>query len=182
MGNVGERVGELRVREGTARPVGEAGGLVDLGLGEIVGQLFVGHRIPIAADHGGDLGVEEGLRDNAAEIPDDLQVLPGGMEDLDHVPVSHERHERVEAQALGQGVDEAGIGRIRTRHLDQTELGVIGGLAQEFRIDRDERMLAEAAADGRQGVGGGDQVHKAFITHPRKARESAIHTTHRSLT
>ena len=59
MGHVRKGIGQLRVGERAARPVGEAGGLVDLRLGEIVGELLVGHRVAVAADHGGDLGVEQ---------------------------------------------------------------------------------------------------------------------------
>ena len=44
VGDVGQRVGELRLGERPARPVGEARRLVDASLGEVVDELLVGNR------------------------------------------------------------------------------------------------------------------------------------------
>ena len=65
MRHVGERVGELRVAERPPRPVGEAVRLVERVAGDALDQLVVGDRIAIAEHHGGDLGVEDRMRDLA---------------------------------------------------------------------------------------------------------------------
>lgn len=157
MGDVRLGIDQLRLAERAARPVGEARGLVDARLGEVVHELLVADRIAEAADHGRDLGVEQRRRQDAAEHPDDLQVLPRGMEDLDHVLVAHQRHEGGEVEAVGQRVDHHGL--VGRGHLDQAELRVIGRLAQELGVDGDEGMRGEAGAGGGQLVGRVDQVH-----------------------
>jgi hypothetical protein len=158
MGDVGERVGQLRVGERPARPVGEARGLVDLGLRHVVDELLVGNRIAVAADHGGHLGVEERLRQQAAEQPDDLEVLPGGVEHLHHALVGHQGEERREVEVGRERIDEHAR-PVRPRHLDEAEFRIVGGLAHELRIDGDEGMRGETVAGLGEGVRGRDQVH-----------------------
>ena len=167
MGNVGERVSELCLGERAARPVGEARGLVDPRLGEVVGELLVGDRIAESAHHCRDLRVEQRLRHEFAEIPDDLEVLARRVENLHHRAVRHQRHERGEVHALRERVDKDRL--VRRGHLDQAELRIVGGLAQEFGVYRDEGVRSEAAARCGERIGRGDQVHEA-----RSSRSRAI--------
>ncbi len=44
------------------------------------------------------------------------------------------------------------------RDLRHAQQRIVGGLAQELGVDRDERMLRHAGADGGEVVGGGDQM------------------------
>ena len=63
-----ERVGELLGRQRPPRPVGEARGLVEVVAGDLLDQVDVAHRLAEAAHHGGDLGVEDRVRDQACLI------------------------------------------------------------------------------------------------------------------
>ena len=59
--------------------------------------------------------------------------------------VRHQVEQRGEIDAGGERVDDDGfVGRGHLRHAEQR---VIGGFAQEFGVDRDERMLRHARAN-----------------------------------
>ena len=51
--------------------------------GDLLHELVVGDAVAEAADHGGDLRVEHRMRDQAAEMEDDFDVLPRGVKDLE---------------------------------------------------------------------------------------------------
>ena len=80
---------QLLLGERPAAPVGEARGLVDAAVAGARDELVIGDRFAEAADHRGDLGVEQRLRQEAAELVDDLKILPRGVEHLDHALVAH---------------------------------------------------------------------------------------------
>ena len=73
-------------------------------------------------------------------VPDDLDVLARGVENLDHLLVRHQLEERLEVDAGRQRVDHHGL--VGRRHLRHAEQRVVGGLAQEFGVDGDEGMRA----------------------------------------
>ena len=98
MGDVGQRIVELLFRQRPVAPVGEARRLVELRAGDLLDELVVGDAVAEAADHGRDLGVEHRMRDQAAEMEDDLDVLPRGMEDLGHRLVGHQLEERLQGR------------------------------------------------------------------------------------
>ena len=82
--DVGHRVGDLGRRQRPARPVGEAVRLVERVAGDALHELVVGDRIAVAQHHGGDLGVENRMRDDVGAVPDDFDVLARGVEHLEH--------------------------------------------------------------------------------------------------
>ena len=136
MRHVGQRIDELLFRQRAMPPVGEARRLVELRAGDLLHQLVVGDAVAEAADHGRDLRVEDRMRDQPAEMEDDLDVLPRGMEDLDDGLVGHQREERLQVDVGRQRIDQRGhAGR---RHLDQAELRPEGGFADELGVDGDE--------------------------------------------
>jgi len=45
------------------------------------------------------------VRNGAGLVPDDLDILTGGVENLQHLLIGHQRKERLEVDALGQRVD-----------------------------------------------------------------------------
>ncbi len=146
MGHVGNGVSELRVGQRPARPIGEAVRFVERVAGDALHQLVVGNRIAIAEHHGGDLGVEDRMRNELGGVPDDFDVLARGVKHLHHLFVRHQRIERRKIDAGRQRVDHHGlVGRGHLRHAQQR---VIGGLAQEFGVDGDERMRGHPPADG----------------------------------
>src|SRR5258708_7767548 len=59
MGDVADRVNNLRLSQWTARPIGEPGGLVDCDMADRLCELAVGDLLAIAAHHRRDLGVEQ---------------------------------------------------------------------------------------------------------------------------
>ena len=120
MSDIGERVIELLFGERAAAPVGEAGGLVDLHILDAADQLVIGHAVAKAADHRSHLGVEDRMRDQPAEMEDDLDILPRGMEDLDDIGVGHQREKRSEIEPGRLRIDDHG--QVGPGHLDQAEL------------------------------------------------------------
>jgi hypothetical protein len=112
--------------------------------GDPLHELVVGDRIAIAEHHGGDLGVEDRMRDELGGVPDDFDVLARGVKDLHHLFIGHQAIERRQIDAGRQRVDDDGfVGRGHLRHAEQ---GIIGALAQELGVDRDERMLCHSPA------------------------------------
>ncbi len=109
MRHVGDGVTELRRRERTPRPVGEAVRLVEVVAGDAADKLIVGNRIAIAQDHGGDLRIDQRRRNDVRPVPADFDVLPGGVEDLDHVGVGHQFEEGRQVDALGESIDHHGL-------------------------------------------------------------------------
>ena len=73
-------------------------------------------------------------------VPDDFDVLPRGMEHLHHLLVRHQREERREIDARRERVDHHGL--VGDGHLRHAQQRIVGGLAQEFGVDGDERMAA----------------------------------------
>ncbi|CEG08234.1 hypothetical protein BN961_01648 [Afipia felis] len=140
-------------------------GLVELVPGDAADKLIVGDGIAIAEHHGGDLGIEHRMRDDPGQMPDDLDVLPRGMEDLQNLLVGHEIEERLEVDAFGKGIhDHCFVGAGELHHAEQ---GIVGRLAQKLSVDGDERVPGEPRADGGQLLGAGNQFHGCCINVPR---------------
>ncbi len=69
-------------------------------------------------------------------MPADLDVLAGGVEDLDDVLVRHQVEQRLEVDAVGERVDHDGF--VCAGDLRHAKLRIIGALAQELGINRHE--------------------------------------------
>ena len=149
MRDVGQRIAELLLGQRTPAPVGEPRRLVDILVRELLDQIHIADRLPEAADHSGNLGVEEGLRDKLGLGIDDLDILAPRVEDLGHPLVGHQIIERLEIEPAGQRIDDILV-LPRTGHLDQTQHRPEGLLPQELRVDRYERM------PGQPGTGFGE--------------------------
>ena len=158
MRHVGDGVGELRVGKRPPRPVGEAVRFVERVAGDALHQLVVGDGIAIAEHHGGDLGIEDRMRNELGAVPDDFDVLPRGVKDLHDLFVRHQREERREIDVRRQRVDHHGlVGRGHLRHAKQR---IIGGLAQEFGVDGDEGVGRHAPAHGGEFGRRRDRLHR----------------------
>ena len=157
MRHVGDRVGDLRLGERTPRPVREAQRFVEVVAGDALHQLVVGNRVAIAKHHGGHLGVDQRRRNEAGGVPADLDVLAGGVEDLDDALIRHQVEQRLEVDAVGERVDHDGF--VSAGDLRDAKLRVIGALAQELGINRHEWVALQAPADFSQGIGRCDQLH-----------------------
>ena len=161
MRHVGNRVVHLLVRQRAMRPVRKTMRLVRTMPGDALDQLVISDAVAIAEDHRRDLRVEDRLRDDAGPVPDDLDVLPGGVKDLQHVRVRHQREEGREVDAVGERIDDDSL--VGAGHLNNAEQGVIGGLAQEFGIDGDDPVFGQAVTGGGELVSGRNQVHERSI-------------------
>ena len=105
------------------------------------------------------------MRDEARLVPDDLQVLAGGVKHLDHALVGHQVEERLQRDAGVQGVDQRLV--LRAGELDEAQPRPEGLLAHELRVDGDEAVLGEPLAEVGELVCGGDQAHgRGVIAQP----------------
>ena len=86
------------------------------------------------------------------------------MEDLDDLLIGHEPGKRLQVLD-GQGVDHHAL--VRCGDLHQAELGMVGPLAQELRVNGNGIEGARPLAEGRQLVRCGDvHVSPVLFTHP----------------
>ena len=69
-------------------------GLVRAVAGDALDQLVIGDAVAIAEHHGRHLGVEDRVRNGAGLVPDDFDVLAGGVKNLQHRLVAHQIEER----------------------------------------------------------------------------------------
>ena len=157
MGDIRDGVGELWSAQRAPGPVREAVGLVKRVAGDALHELIVGDGIAVAQHHGGDLGIGDGMRNDACFMPADFDVLTRGMEYFEDIFIRHEREKGSEIEARGKRVDDHGL--IRARHLRHAELRIVGRFAQEFGIDRHERIARHACAGVRELFRRGDRLH-----------------------
>ena len=102
----------------------------------------------------------------AEQEQENLDILAAGMEDLHHIRLGQQRAQGGKVDALGLRVHDRDI--LGAGKLDEAEFRVIGALAHEFGIDRDECLGREALAKGGEFGGGGDEggiwsVHDASL-------------------
>ena len=98
-------------------------------------------------------------------MPDDFDVLPRRMEDLQHLLVRHQLEERREVDAFGERIDHDGL--VRARNLGDAQDREIGRLAQKFGVDGNEIVFGEPGAGGGQFLGGRDRLHEGFLSESR---------------
>ena len=158
VGDVGGRIGQLRLAQRPARPIGEAVRLVEAVAGDSLHELVVGDGIAVAQHHGRNLRVDDGGRDNAGFVPADFDILTGGVEDLGDVLVGHQGKKGSEIDTVGERVDDDRL--LGARHLRHAEPGVVGAFAQEFGVDRYERMPGHARASIRESHGRRNRLHE----------------------
>ena len=81
-------------------------------------QITIGNLIAEAADHGGNLRIKKGLRNEFGEVPNDFKVLTGGVKHFHHRFISHQREQRAKVNAFGQRINRHRFHR--TGNLDDT--------------------------------------------------------------
>ncbi len=101
-------------------------------------------------------------------MPDDLDILASGMEDLQHALVRHQCEERREIDVGRQRVDDQSL--VRARHLHHAQDRVIGAFAQKLGVDGHARMLRQPGAGLRKRIGGGDRLHVSRFFSGRRPR------------
>jgi hypothetical protein len=141
---VRERVVELLFRQRPPAPIRKARAFVEIDARRLLHEVHVADAVAIAADHRRDLGVEQRRRQHAGEFPEDLEVLPGGVEHLDDVIVGHQLQQRLEVEPWGEGVDRHRF--VVGGELDDAQDRPERRLAQEFRVDGHERRARQPPA------------------------------------
>ena len=91
----------------------------------------------------------------------DLDILAGGVEDLDHRLIRHQLEKRREIDVRRERIDERG--HARSRHLDQAEFRPECRFANELGVDGDERRFRKRADNRFKFLLRGDEVHWAFL-------------------
>ena len=159
MGHVPEGVDQLLLAEGTAGPVGELAGLVDLALQDTLNEIVIGNRITEAERHGGDLRIEDRAGRVADQPVEDFDILTGGMKHFYPVVGGDQVQEGADVQIVRQGVDQAfhaGGGG-----LHEAEFRPICRLPVKLGVDADKVGFRELSAqvfqcrllsNGSQGV------------------------------
>ena len=146
---------DLPGRERPLQPVGAALGLVQLDIEDLPDQVGVADLIPQAQHRGGDLGVEQRLRQLIEKLLEDLQILAGGVKYLGDGPVLEEPLDG--AQIIdGQRIDAGGD--ILVADLDQRQPGVVGALAHELGVDGKKFALAQLLAEPLEILGPIDEL------------------------
>ena len=95
--------------------------------------------------------------------PEDLQILPGRVENLDHRCIAKQLNQRIERQPLNQRVHQnrrpgATVGKGK---LDQAEFGIIAAFAQKFRVDGDKIVPGRFLAERFEVLRRRDRSHRA---------------------
>ena len=140
MGHIGDRIIDLALVERPPAPVGEARAFVEAVPQQALDQVRIADLFAVAERHRCDLRIEQGVRDLAGEVVDDLEVLTTGVKDLQHLLVPDEQVEqRLEIDTLGLGIDRRRL--VGACDLDQAELGPIGVLAHELGVHGDKGVL-----------------------------------------
>ncbi len=169
MGDVGDRIVDLARVERTPGPVGKARALVDDDPEIAFDEVRIAHLFALTQRHRRNLGIEHRMRGLAGQVVDDFQILPAGMDDLQHILILGQQVEQgFQVDARRHRVDRGGF--VRVGDLDQAQFGPIAVLAHEFGVDRDEIGGGQAGAQLGEAFRVLDQrmnLHRAPITRPR---------------
>eukprot|EP01039_Chlorochromonas_danica_P012591 gene12592-14445_t len=87
----------------------------------------------------------------------DLDILPGGVEDLHDPLIGQQRQERRQVHSGRERVDDRRVPF--ARHLHEAKLGPVRRLPHEFGVDGDERLRAYSRAKRFEVGSGGDRLH-----------------------
>ncbi len=148
---VADRVFELLRVERARAPVHGLIGLVVIALQDLLDQRPVGNGFAVAERHRRHLAVEQRAGDDARFLMHDLDILAGGVKDLEHRLV---RHQRVKRRQIDAGKWIGYVFQPRRGHLDQAQLRPVGGLSHELRVDRHKGLAAKEVAGFLQILGG----------------------------
>jgi len=155
MGDIADGILDLPIRQRPARPVGEAGALVDLVAAEMLDEIGITDLLAHPHRHRGNLRIEHRKRHASGKIHENLDVLPPGVQNFQHRFVGQKVEERVHIEALGQWIERKSV--LRACQLDQAKLWIISIFPHELGIYANMVMLHQALAQSSKGVGIGDQ-------------------------
>ena len=93
----------------------------------------------------------------AGQVEDDLDILPAGMEDLEHILVVDQQVRAAGVRSIPSAFGSIAAASSLIGDLEQAQVGPIGVLAHELGVDRDEVGLREPFAQLFEGLGVGNQ-------------------------
>ena len=143
------------------RPVGEARGFIDIRAAQLAGERLIARRLAEAADHRGDLGIEDRRRHLAREVDENLDVLACRVKDLEDVRIGQQREERRQVDAFRHRIDRHRF--VGPADLHEAQDRPIGPVAHELGIDGNEGGLGLALAVSGELGRIGDQGHGLAI-------------------
>ena len=113
----------------------------------MIDQVLVSDLFVLADRHHADLGIENGGGGAPGHVDDDLDVLPAGMKDLQHLVVAGQQVEQgIEIDAVGQRIDRGRF--LAVRNLHQAQQGPVRRFAHELGVHGDEIGLFQTFAQG----------------------------------
>jgi hypothetical protein len=122
VGDVANGIVDLALVEGTAGPVGEARALVERVAEDALDEVRIADLLAVAQGHGRNLRIEHRRRHLLGHVMDDLEVLPAGVEDLEHLVVADQQVEQGrEVEPGSKRVD--GRRLVRGRDLSRHRIG-----------------------------------------------------------
>ncbi len=136
-------------------------------------QGVVSDLIAEPRDHGRDLGVEQRGRHGAEAQHEDLVVLPGGVEHLDHLWIREQPAERREVDPGRLRVHDGHVGG--AGELDDTEFRPIGALTHELGVHRDVFLAPQTGAKLFEGVRRGDERGSREVRTGRTGHRPVLH-------
>ena len=156
VGHVSDRILYLPFGQRAPAPVGEAGALIDRLAEPGFDEVCIADLLGLADRHHRHLGVEDGVRGLSGEVVNDLDVLAAGVKNLQYLVVFGQQFEqRREIYSLRQRVDRCGL--LLVANLHQAQQRIVGVLAHEFGIDRDELRFGQPLAEFGEVLGCRDQ-------------------------
>ncbi|MNZ29718.1 hypothetical protein D3C78_469720 [compost metagenome] len=141
-------VAHLHLAQRTLQPVGTGFVLRQLDAQQLLDQARVAHGEADVQVTGGDLGVEQRLRQAAGQAPEHFQILAAGVQHLDHGRI---------VQQCGEGRPVANLQRIDQPYclavadLQQRRDRIEGVDPHELGIQGNERPTAPGTAAGGKG-------------------------------
>ncbi len=108
-----------------------------------------------------------GCGHGAEAVQEDLHVLPGGVEHLEHGRVGEERCQRRQVHARRLCIDDRDL--LRAPELHDAQLGIVGALPHELGIDGHERFRPQPGAQRIEASRVGDELGRGerAIQHDR---------------
>jgi len=139
----------------------------------LLDELVVGNGVAKPADHCCHLTVKDGRGYQVAEVEDDFDVLPRGMENLDHLFVGHQAEEGCEVQSGRESVHKRRV--VGRGHLDKAQFRPERRFADELRIDCDEIGFGEGGYGLFEGLCRRNKMHGYLLekARPLVAKECA---------
>ena len=164
MGHIGKRIFHLRFGKRPFRPICDARGFVDAGVGDVFCQDIISNLIAIPASHRCDLSIEQGFWEYAQRMVKDLEILSRRMKNLRYRFVLEQVNDGVQRQFVRENINQSCTFIVipRVCDLHQQEARKIGAISCEFRVESYKRLFAGGSAECVQIISSTNDFHKSI--------------------